>query len=186
MISDMKRKIIFGFLLSWFCVFAATATDMSCGAGYVLVDTSEKIDKIPVAECQKLWCVDLENDTPMGDDNRANSGYIMTMDTIKLCDNDKNCVECWGDRKWCAGEAPGIWNPKYGAYTRNGDDNATYESYKKGSCFAWRLEKPQCDDGKSAILQDGKWVCVSADGSSGVSRESAVRRTGSIRHINLQ
>ncbi|MBR4891990.1 MAG: hypothetical protein IKZ34_02290 [Alphaproteobacteria bacterium] len=181
----MKKKLFFTLLLSIGCVFGASAVELSCGAGYVLVDTRDKIDGIRVAECQKLWCYDLETGKKMGSDNKANSGYIMTVDTIKLCDNSKNCVECWGDRKWCAGEAPGYWNPKYGAYTRNGDDNASYESYQKGSCFAWRLEKPQCESGQTAILQDNEWVCVTAEGGSGVSRDSSVRRTGSMKRIKL-
>lgn len=170
-------------LFSYVC--GLHAAELSCGAGYVLVETRQKLDGIKVSECQKLWCVDLENGKKMGNDNVANSGYTVTSGTNKLCDNDNNCVECWGDRKWCAGEVRGQWNSKYGAYTRNGEDNATYESYQKGSCFAWRLEKPQCDDGMTAILQDNNWVCVTADGDSGISRESAVRRTGTMRRIRF-
>jgi hypothetical protein len=181
----MKRNIFYGFLLFVISVCAAGAAELSCGAGYVLTELSDTIDKIPVAECQKLWCVDLENGKNMGNGARATVGYVMTMDTVTLCDNEKNCVECWGDRTWCAGEAPGYWNPKYGAYTRNGDDNATYESYQKGSCFAWRLEKPQCADGLTAILQDNQWICATVDETTGVSRESAVRRTGAMRHVKM-
>ncbi len=181
----MKRIFICFFMVLFSCVCGVRAAELSCGAGYVLVETRQKLDGIKVSECQKLWCVDLETGKKMGNDNVANSGYVMTGGFAKLCDNDKTCVECWGDRKWCAGEMRGEWNPKYGAYTRNGENSATYESYQKGSCFAWRLEKPQCDDGMTAIMQDDNWVCVTADGASGVSRESAVRRTGTMRRIRL-
>jgi hypothetical protein len=179
----MKNKFYIILLSLFVGCFAANAEDVSCGVGYVLVDTNEKIDGIPVAECQKLWCVDLENGKKMGDGNKAAKGYVTTTDTLRLCDNDKKCVECWGDRRWCAGEAPGQWNPKYGAYTRNGDDNATYESYQKGNCFAWRLEKPDCEDGLVAVLQDERWVCTTVEGDSGISRESSIRRTGTSRRI---
>ena len=184
-IIGMRKRIFYSFLLFVMSVCCAGAAEMSGGAGYVLSETRDEIDDVAVFECEKLWCVDLENGRTMGNGTRANSGYVMTMDTIKLCDNEKNCVECWGDRTWCAGEAPGTWNPKYGAYTRNGDDNATYESYQKGGCYAWRLEKPHCDNGLTAILQDNEWVCAVADGDTGVSRESAVRRTGSVRRIKM-
>ena len=181
----MKRKFVYSllFVLAGICV--ANAAELSCGAGYVLVETRQKLDGVKVAECQKLWCVDLETNKRMGNDNKANSGYIMTGGTSKLCDDEKNCIECWGERRWCAGEAPGEWNPKYGSYTRNGEDTATYQSYQKGNCFAWRLEKPQCEEGLTAILQDNEWVCVTVKGADGVSRESAVRRTGSMRRINM-
>lgn len=183
----MKGKIFASLLIALAGVCVANAAELSCGAGYVLYEgrSNQTLDGIKMAECQRLWCVDLETGTEMGSDNKANSGYIMSVGTVKLCDNDGSCVECWGERRWCAGEAHGEWNPKYGAYTRNGDDNATYESYKKGSCFAWHLEKPQCEAGLIAVLQDNQWVCVSADGATGVSRESAVRRTGSMRRINM-
>ena len=182
----MKGKIFASLLIALAGVCAANAAELSCGAGYVLVESRQTLDGVvKVAECQRLWCVDLETGRKMGVDNKPNSGYIMSVGTVEVCDDDKNCVECWGERRWCAGEAHGEWNPKYGAYTRNGDDNATYESYQKGSCFAWSLEKPQCEAGLVAILQDNEWVCVSVDGASGVSRESAVRRTGSMRRINM-
>ena len=164
----MKGKIFASLLIALAGVGVANAAELSCGAGYVLVESRQTLDGVK-----------------MGVDNKPNSGYILSVGTVEVCDDDKNCVECWGERRWCAGEAYGEWNPKYGAYTRNGDDNATYESYQKGSCFAWRLEKPQCEAGLVAILQDNEWVCVSADGAHGVSRESAVRRTGSMRRMNM-
>lgn len=171
--------------LSLFLIFfntLANAEFVSCGPGYILVESRQKIDGIPSAECQKLWCRDLENGKMMGNDDRVNSGYQMTLSMQEVCDVKNNCVLCWGERKWCSGEARGEWNSQYGAYTRGGD-NATYESYQKGSCFAWRLEKPDCDDGETAILENGKWVCAVSSGTSEAGRASGVRRTGTLRGI---
>lgn len=181
----MRKRIYICLLGLIAAVCSANAADVSCGAGYVLVNTSKKMDKIPVYECQKLWCVDLETGEKMGNGSKASSGYADTMDIMELCDSDKNCIECWGDRKWCAGEVAGEWNPEYGAYTRRGDDNSTYESYQKGDCFVWRLEKPDCEDGLVAILQDERWVCAEIKADSGVSRESSIRRTGTKRRISF-
>jgi hypothetical protein len=162
---------------------AADEKFLSCGPGYMLV-TKSKTDGVNVSECQKLWCRDLENGKSMGSGNAALSGYKATAASSELCDAKNNCVECFGDRKWCSGESAGIWNSEYGAYTRGGGNTVTYISYQKGDCFSWRLEKPNCADGKQAILQNGEWVCVTAtSGSSGGSRPSAVRRTGSMRRI---
>lgn len=178
----MIRKMIALSLLIFMTSGFAHAAFTSCGAGYVLVESRNKIDGVPTKECEKLWCRDLENGKAMGRGERANSGYQMTGASYELCDANNNCVECWGERRWCAGEAKGVWNPEYGAYTRGGD-NATYQSYQKGSCFAWRLEKPDCGAGETAILQDGKWVCAVADKQAEVGRASAVRRTGTMRRI---
>jgi len=153
----------------------------SCGAGYIM-EKAGNTDGIPTYECKKLWCMDLENGKTMGKNNSANSGYRATSQPVRLCDkNNSNCIECFGERKWCGGEVPGEWNPEYGAYTRGGDNNATYKSYQRGSCFAWRLEKPNCADGKTAMLVDGKWECVTSTGTDVGSRESSIRRTGTLR-----
>ncbi len=174
------------FIISCFVVFGfvsvADAAFTSCGPGYVLVESRKKIDGIPSAECQKLWCRDLENGKMMGNEDKPNSGYQSTNGPSELCDANNNCIECWGQRKWCGGEARGEWNPEYGAYTRGGD-NATYQSYQKGSCFAWRLEKPDCEPGTTAVLQGGKWICATQGGTSEASRASGVRRTGTMRRI---
>lgn len=161
----------------------ANAAFTSCGPGYILVEGRQKIDGVPVAECQKLWCRDLENGKMMGEGAKANSGYQATDTYSELCDANDVCVECWGARKWCAGEARGEWNPEYGAYTRGGD-NATYLSYQKGSCFSWKLEKPDCESGLTAVIQDGKWVCAAATGSTEGGRASGVRRTGGMRRFS--
>ena len=176
----MRMRFLFLSLISMFFCSAVRAEFVSCGPGYILVESRKKIDGIPTAECQRLWCRDLENGKEMGSGDRANSGYQMTSAPQELCDVKNNCVMCWGERKWCSGDVRGEWNPGYGAYTRGGD-NATYESYQKGSCFAWRLEKPDCTDGKTAILENGKWVCAVSSGSGEVGRASGVRRTGTLR-----
>lgn len=179
----MRKLKVFCILSLIACVSGAQAGFTSCGPGYVLVESRTKIDGIPSAECQKLWCRDLENGKIMGKADKANSGYQVTRGTVELRDASGHRVECWGERKWCSGEVRGEWNPEYGAYTRNGEDNAAYESYQKGGCFAWRLEKPDCEDGKTAILQDGRWVCTVPSKTSEGSRASAVRRTGTMRRI---
>lgn len=162
------------------CVHAATFT--SCGAGYILAEHA-KVDGIKAAECQKLWCRDLETGHVMGNGRAASSGYVDTPAPVELIDASGNRIECFGKRKWCSGEPAGNWNPEYGAYTRGGDDS-TYKSYQKGGCFAWQLEKPDCADGLTAILQNHKWVCAKAEGGASINRASAVRRTGAVRRIN--
>ncbi|MDR0741833.1 MAG: hypothetical protein LBF28_03610 [Rickettsiales bacterium] len=184
----MKPKYLFVALccLAFGATAVAHAADekfLSCGPGYVLAAKS-KTDGINVAECQKLWCRDLETGKNMGVKNSAERGYKSAASPTELCDVNNKCVECFGDRKWCAGEPTGSWNPEYGAYTRGGGDTATYVSYQKGDCFSWRLEKPNCEAGQQAILKNGEWICVtSGSGSSTGTRESAVRRTGTIRRV---
>lgn len=178
----MRARILFFSLVSMITCSAVRAEFVSCGPGYILVESRQKIDGIPSAECQRLWCRDLENGKTMGNKDKANSGYQITSGPRELCDVSNNCVLCWGERKWCSGEARGEWNAKYGAYTRGGD-NATYESYQKGTCFAWRLEKPDCEAGKTAILENGKWVCATSSGTTEAGRASGVRRTGTLRGI---
>ena len=178
----MLKQFIISVFVVLGCIGGANAAFTSCGPGYILVETRKKIDGIVSAECQKLWCRDLETGKSMGEGDKPNSGYKSTNSAFELCDANNNCVECWGERKWCGGEIAGVWNPEYGAYTRGGD-NATYQSYQKGSCFAWRLEKPDCDDGMSAILQDGRWICVKESGKAEAARASTLRRTGAIKRI---
>lgn len=161
---------------------ANAATFTSCGPGYILASHS-RVDGIDAAECQKLWCRDLETGKEMGTGTRAASGYKVTNSPQTLCDANNNCIECFGERKWCAGETAGIWNPEYGTYTRGGGDSVTYTSYQKGSCFAWRLGKPTCGDGETAVLKNGEWVCTTASGSDGPNRASSIRRTGTTRRI---
>lgn len=174
----MKKLAYSIMVFGCICFVANAETFSSCGSGYVLVSHS-KIDGINAAECQKLWCRDLETGRTMGIGKNANNGYKSTNSTTELCDISGKCIECFGERRWCAGETPGQWNPEYGAYTRGGD-NATYHSYQKGSCFAWRLGKPDCSDGETAILKDDKWVCATSATNTAGSRVSAIRRTGTI------
>ncbi len=177
----LKRFFISVFVVMG-TVCGVDAAFTSCGPGYILVESRKKIDGIATAECQKLWCRDLETGKMMGEGDKPNSGYKATAAAVELCDANNNCVECWGERKWCGGEVAGAWNPEYGAYTRGGD-NATYQSYQKGGCFAWRLEKPECEDGLSAVLQDDKWICVKEVNKAEAARASTVRRTGAIKRL---
>lgn len=181
--NNMKKLI--SSLVICICAFGAAnaAKFTSCGAGYVLAPHAQ-IDGINAAECQKLWCRDLETGKTMGNGNTANTGYVDTPIPNQICDVSGACIDCFGARKWCAGEPAGEWNVEYGAYTRGGADNATFQSYQKGTCFAWRLEKPDCPDGQAAILQNDEWVCVTAADITTGSRPSGVRRTSGMRRLN--
>ncbi|MBQ2005305.1 MAG: hypothetical protein II219_00650 [Alphaproteobacteria bacterium] len=179
----MKRVCVFVFaMLCAMPAFGVVDPEFSCGEGYVL-EKVKKTDGIDTYECQKLWCRDLETGRAMGTGNAPASGYVATPSANELCDANGNCVVCWGERKWCSGVAAGAWNPEYGAYTRGGADNATYLSYQKGGCFAWRLEKPECGAGETAILQDGEWVCAIPQENPEALRKSTIRRTGQIRQL---
>ena len=176
-------KILYSLALCMCMVFCGTAfadNGFSCGDGYVLVQHS-KIDGIETWECQKLWCHDLETNKPMGNGNRAASGYVETARPMELTDWTGKSITCFGDRKWCSGEPNGQWNADIGGYTRAGDDSLIYKSFQKGGCFAWRLEKPDCDAGMVAVLKNNKWECVTEYVSPNVGRAASVRRTGTIR-----
>lgn len=181
--AGMKGTFLISLVLSFLPMYGALAVVDACGPGYILVDTRQKVDGIPVAECQKLWCRDLEINRAMGNGDKAYSGYQATDRPVELCDAKNNCIECWGKRKWCSGADNGEWNPDMGLYTRNGTDDVTYLSYQKGACFDWRLEKPNCPSGQTAIMVNGKWMCSVASSQSTVSRDSSVRRTGAVRRI---
>lgn len=173
------RKIIYSLLVCMaavYCMPAANAGSFSCGDGYVLVDKGKKIDGIPAKECVKLWCYDLETGKPMGNGNSATNGYRATNAPVQMED-----IMCFGERKWCNGEKVGVWNSDLGVYTRDGSDSLTYQSYKKGGCFAWRLEKPDCPEGQTAFLINDEWVCGSAVSTPDAGRASSIRRTGAVR-----
>lgn len=187
MCSRKMKRFVGVFFFCAVCIscltsFAAGDPFMSCGDGYIL-EKHAKIDGIEAAECVKLWCTDLENGKDMGNGSRANNGYKETAYPTELCDAENNCIQCFGERKWCAGEAVGVWNPEYGAYTRGGSDDSTYISYQKGSCFGWRLEKPTCPEGETAVFKNGQWTCAVSTGTTEGSRESSIRRTGTLRRI---
>ena len=182
-------KKIFCLLFSCCCVslFAPSvwADTFSCGDGYVLVEHN-KIDGVPTMACEKLWCMDLENGQIMGNGNSPANGYRSTNEPITLRvkeygSNNTLSIKCFGDRKWCSGEVAGEWMEEYGGYTRGGEDAPAYKSYQKSGCFAWRLEKPTCDSGLTAVLDDGKWVCVTEEQKGVGTRASTIRRTGSMR-----
>lgn len=176
-------KKVFLALFACFCVTASNAAFTSCGPGYIL-EAHKDIDGIKADACQKLWCMDLENGKSMGKGDKPASGYRATSAPVQLCSAGK-CVECFGERKWCAGEPAGQWNESYGAYTRAGADSSAYTSQLKGSCYAWRLEKPECPDGTQAILTNGAWHCVTSTGTGTdvASKKSSIRRTGAIRRM---
>ncbi len=178
------KHIICSLFVLFFSYSTAFAAFTSCGAGYILTNHN-KIDGIAAAECQKLWCRDLETGNAMGSGRSARSGYRDTAGPVEICDVNGTCIECFGERKWCNGETPGVWNPEYGAYTRGGADNATFQSVNRGGCFAWQLEKPVCENGMTAILHNGEWVCSTENKSSFGGAASSIRRTGgSLRRLS--
>ena len=172
---------LFGFVVLCGTIPAMAVTEFSCGAGFVLANHA-KIDGLNAQECKKLWCRDLETNRPMGTGDRVASGYLDVL--FEVDDGQNPPVPCFGMRKWCAGEPAGNWAPEYGMYVRGSDDGTTYKSYQKSGCFAWRLEKPECDAGESAILRNGEWICVTASGGDiNNIQKSSVRRTGTMRRI---
>ncbi|GHS96885.1 hypothetical protein FACS189421_02720 [Bacteroidia bacterium] len=115
----------------------------------------------------------------MGSGNNPASGYKLTSGPYPGAeDSTGRRVDCFGDRKWCANEVVGAWNPGYGAYTRGGTDSAAYISVQKGDCFGWQMQKPTCDAEQAAFMQDGEWICVSKEEAAGASRGASIRRTG--------
>lgn len=185
-IRIMRMHILFLSLICLFGINAAHAEFKSCGAGYVLTEVSKKIDGIPTFECEKLWCMDLETGEMMGNKDKPGRGYTATPSYDKICDSENNCVECWGARKWCAGQVRGEWNAKYGAYTRNGDDNNSFYSYLKQDCFAWHLEKPQCEEGMIAVMQDDEWICTKRANAAEIQRAATMRRSSAVKRVGAK
>ena len=69
----MKRILFSLFFVCGFLIpCGVIAADFNCGPGYILVSHND-IDDIEAAECQKLWCRDLETDKAMGSWDRANT-----------------------------------------------------------------------------------------------------------------
>ncbi len=89
------KKIIFAISSLILAAGGANAAFTSCGPGYILTSHSN-IDGINAAECQKLWCMDLETGKSMGHGNTAASGYKSTSAPAELCDASGNCIECFG------------------------------------------------------------------------------------------
>jgi len=171
---------LFFCLCAVICSNAFAAGGFSCGDGYVLVAQTTKVDGLNTMKCEKLWCRDLETDTgdKMGSGNTPANGYTGDMDV--LWDNAGNHITCFGKRKWCSGETPGEWDGNKGVYIRSGSSSTIYKSYKKGGCFVWRLEKPECPSGMTAFLDGDEWKCATSSGAS-TGRASSLRRTGSVR-----
>lgn len=180
---NMKRMFILILVLFVGTAHAVATPEFSCGPGYVLVD-HKKIDGIDAAECQKLWCVDLETGKAMGRGNTANSGYKSTAYPYELRVGNKS-VTCWGERKWCAGQVVGDWDESHGMYTRGAyNPDTAYQSYQKGSCFTWKLEEHNCPAGQTAFLgSDGVWDCRTEQKTVDQVRGSAIRRTSAPRRI---
>lgn len=179
--SHMRR--MFFIFLMLFVGNAFAATDFTCGPGYVLGD-HKNIDGLDAVECQKLWCVDLETGKPMGRGNNPNSGYKMTSQAMELTVGART-VTCWGERKWCAGQTPGEWDPEHGIYVRGVyNPDSAYESYQKGGCFSWRLGAHNCPAGQTAFLgPDGVWDCRAEQKNVEQVRDSAIRRSSAPRRI---
>ncbi|MCL2537914.1 MAG: hypothetical protein FWE52_00310 [Alphaproteobacteria bacterium] len=177
----MKKLLLICFAVLLFTPAYANDKFTSCGEGFVLVNTA-KVDGIERAECQKLWCRDLELGRPMGTGDRAAAGYIATNRPMELCDATGKCIECFGDRRWCAGEVGGVWNPEFGAFTKKGDDSNAFLATQRGDCFIWQMQKASCPAGEAAVLINDKWVCAVAGGQTGETlRQSTIRRAGTIR-----
>jgi hypothetical protein len=182
----IKPLSLFGALAAVLCIplsaFAAAGdASWSCGEGY-LTAAKGKLDGVEQYECQKLWCRDLENGKSMGSGERASGGYKATPEPVELCDASGKCVSCFGDRKWCAGEAAGAWNPEYGAYTKNGADSNAYLAAQKGDCYAWQMQKPVCrNEGEVAVIEGGEWVCAVSEGNTQGVRASGIRRSGGVK-----
>ena len=182
----MKKVFILCTLL--FAAFAFNAHSaagdkfISCGEGFLVV-AKGKVDGIDSYECQKLWCRDLENGKSMGSGDKANSGYRATPTPDPGVEDSKGKqVPCFGDRKWCAGETPGVWNPTYGAYTKGGQDSNAYLAIQKGDCWVWQMQKPVCTgEGEVAVLEGAEWVCVIGEDNPNAIRASSIRRTGTIK-----
>jgi hypothetical protein len=136
-----------------------------CGAGWIL-KSATAIDGVKAEKCEKLWCRDLENGKSMGAGDKANTGYSATTNTIVVesldTEGQKKSIECFGERKWCAGETAGKWNPEYGAYTKKGEDSILFISVLRGDCFSWGATtsgEAGCKDGQTPVLVNGKWGC---------------------------
>ncbi len=152
-----------------------------CGAGWVL-SSSTSIDGIKSETCEKLWCYDLETGKSMGAGDKANAGYVITTDpvVVESLDSEGNLtsIECFGQRKWCSGETAGVWNAKYGAYTKKGEDSNIFLSVKRGDCFSWGSTSSvvaECKDGQIPILVNGQWVCSAR--KSGVATSNMGTKT---------
>lgn len=178
----MKRMFLLFVVLFAGTAYAAS-TEFTCGPGYVLV-AHKQIDGLDAAECQKLWCVDLETGKSMGRGNTPNSGYRATAYPEKLRVAGKS-VDCWGARKWCAGQVEGTWDEQHGMYVYSEyNPDSAYESYQKGSCFTWRLGEHTCPAGQTAFLSDnGVWECREQIQTVEQVRGSAIRRTSVPRRI---
>lgn len=165
---------------------------VDCGPGWIMSDNG-KLEGVTSVKCEKLWCRDLENGRSMGNGNTAASGYVATANPVVLEASDGTSIECFGDRKWCAGDVLGVWNPDYGAYTKRGDDSSNFTSAQNGDCFTWgpgSAVKTGCASGQIPVLVNGKWACSSQKtgkstnvGKKGKSNPGSSRRGATIKKM---
>lgn len=178
-------------ILSTLFVVPARATDTfsDCGPGWVMADNG-KLEGVTSVKCEKLWCRDLENGKSMGSGNTAASGYVATTNPVLLEAAGGKSIECFGERKWCAGDTPGRWNPEYGAYTKRGEDSAQFVSTQRGDCFSWGAGTPSnasCANGQIPVLVNGKWGCSSQKTGSSINvGQKSVNQGSSRRGATLK
>jgi len=184
-----RMKKILCILCFVFCTAVSFAAEdekfVDCGRGYTMASW-KSTHGIPTFICHKVWCMDLENGKHMGSSTTPNKGYENTNIPNELCDNSNprtaNCIECFGKRKWCSGEASGAFNPDVGAYTKGGTDNVSHRGVLVGDCYKWQSVDHHCASDEVALHQGGdKWTCLkqSSVGSNGHSaiKSRALRRT---------
>jgi hypothetical protein len=75
-----------------------------------------------------------------------------------------------------------LFNPEYGAYSRNGSDATLYRGVLSGNCYKWQLQNHNCAPGEVAINNGVSWVCMTqatgTDASRSAVKANALRRTG--------
>jgi hypothetical protein len=156
-------------------LFAADEKFVDCGPGFI-VENAKKRDGIASVECKKLWCRDLENGKNMGANDSAANGYVITSAPVELCDDKNNCVECFGARKWCAGEAAGVWDPDYGIHIRPDSDASMYRGILSGNCYKWQLQNHNCGPNEIAVNNGTSWSCLTQSGAGGEAARSAIKK----------
>jgi len=181
----MKKLLFFIFLMAPFALSASDDRFVDCGPGFVMASVPNR-HGIPTVECRRLWCRDLENGRIMGRDATPSQGYENTPGGPSdryTCDDQGNCIECFGRRRWCPGEPNGVWDPDLGFFVRWGTADANlYRSVLSGSCYRWQLQQHNCRQGEIAINNGDRWVCITqniggAEAARAAVRNQAVRRS---------
>jgi len=194
----IKSTLFFAFVVALAAdCFAAGDQFVDCGPGFV-IENVKNMDGIPTVRCKRLWCRDLENGRVMGkDDGAPNNGYEAKDGNGKwirsiVGDGYGDAIECFGRRRWCAGNAPGDFDYDLGIWTKTAG-NALYRGVLKGDCYYWQMQGHACDasKGEIAIHNGTSWACVSqADPTNPFGRSAAkaraVRRTSGVVNIKLR